>query len=98
MKLCFVLFYALCFAKIGVNLFGAHKLSLLLEHVLWSLLLSELLLEQQMECLKCVCVCVSAKIDEETSLDLSIATNHHSILYAETPSHSMREGVANSTE
>lgn len=46
----------------------------------------------------CVCVCVSAKIDEETSLDLSIATNHHSILYAETPSHSMREGVANSTE
>lgn len=43
-------------------------------------------------------VCVSAKIDEETSLDLSIATNHYSILDAETPSHFMREGVANSTE
>lgn len=43
-------------------------------------------------------VFVSAKIDEETSLDLSIATNHYSILDAETPSHSMREGVANSTE
>lgn len=45
-----------------------------------------------------VCVCVSAEIDEETSLDLSVATKHHPILYAENPSHSRREGVANSTE
>lgn len=43
-------------------------------------------------------VCLSAEIDEETSLDLSVATKHHPILYAENPSHSRQEGVANSTE
>ena len=44
------------------------------------------------------CVCLSAELDEETSLHLSVATKHHPILYGENPSHSRREGVANSTE
>lgn len=34
------------------------------------------------------CVYVSAEIDDETSLDLSVATERHLILYAEHPSHS----------
>lgn len=62
-------------------------------------MLSKLVLEQQSKCFKYgVCVCLSAEIDEETSLDLSVVTKHHPILYAENPSHSRREGVANSTE
>lgn len=43
-------------------------------------------------------VCVSAEIDDETSLDVSVATEHHPILYAENSSSSRWEGVANSTE
>lgn len=35
-----------------------------------------------------VCACVSAEINDETSLDLSVATERHLILYAENPSHS----------
>lgn len=55
-------------------------------------------LDQQSECLKYE-VCVwELKIDDETSLDLSAATKHHPILYAENLSHSRQEGVANSTE
>lgn len=37
---------------------------------------------------------MSAEIDDGTSLDLSVATERHLILYAENPSHSRWEGVA----